>query len=470
MVAPPRPGHDGAMSDSSSTADTGGFDPGRLRHAPTQMVRSRHDRYIAGVCGGLGRYLDIDPVVVRVVMAALTVVGGLGVVLYLSAWLLTPEEGSTKSLLEEHLPLRPYHRALAWIVAAVIAAGAVIGSGPWFSRGWIGPFPLLGLALLIWLLARPRESAPPEPGAAAAPPTTSPTPPNPPTMPMTPTAPTAPAPTPPQPPSEPTASGDETEADTATAAADETTRIQATAEITDTTKTTETTEAAEPTTPLGPPPGGDGPPATPPGPGPAAPRVHRGGGTLTWLTLAGVLVVIGVLLLIDRSGTDVEGPVYLASGLAVVGAGMVVGTWWGDGRWLIPVGALLSSALLVVSQLPVWKAGEIKEAPTQSAYVLSTYEMGAGRIELDLTHVQDLEALDGRTITIENGMGEIRVVIPDGIDAEIEAEINLGQVKVLGRQVGGSDASTRYADVDDADPNVRFDIAGSLGNVEVIRR
>jgi phage shock protein C len=55
------------------------------RPATRLLRRSREDRVIAGVCGGLGRYLEVDPVLLRIALVILTVSGGLGVLLYLVA-------------------------------------------------------------------------------------------------------------------------------------------------------------------------------------------------------------------------------------------------------------------------------------------------------------------------------------------------------------------------------------------------
>src|ERR687888_200693 len=60
---------------------------------PRRLKRSRDDRLIAGVCGGLGRYFGIDPVIFRVAAVALILVGGAGVLLYLAAIFLVPNEG-----------------------------------------------------------------------------------------------------------------------------------------------------------------------------------------------------------------------------------------------------------------------------------------------------------------------------------------------------------------------------------------
>jgi phage shock protein PspC (stress-responsive transcriptional regulator) len=51
---------------------------------------SRADRKIAGVCGGLGEWLDIDPVFLRVAFILLALVGGLGIAVYVLMWLFLP--------------------------------------------------------------------------------------------------------------------------------------------------------------------------------------------------------------------------------------------------------------------------------------------------------------------------------------------------------------------------------------------
>ena len=57
-----------------------------------RLYRSRKDRKLAGVCGGVGEYLNVDPTVVRVLFVVLAVLGGAGLLIYLAMWLLVPEE------------------------------------------------------------------------------------------------------------------------------------------------------------------------------------------------------------------------------------------------------------------------------------------------------------------------------------------------------------------------------------------
>jgi phage shock protein PspC (stress-responsive transcriptional regulator) len=58
-----------------------------------KLYRSKTDRKIAGICGGLGKYLDVDPTVIRIGFLILLLPGGLpGIVPYLLLWLVVPEE------------------------------------------------------------------------------------------------------------------------------------------------------------------------------------------------------------------------------------------------------------------------------------------------------------------------------------------------------------------------------------------
>jgi phage shock protein C len=78
----------------NSTQSTTTYD----RPARPELRRSTDDRMLAGVAGGLARYLDIDATLVRIAFVVLTVVGGAGVPLYLASWLLIPEDGADQSI------------------------------------------------------------------------------------------------------------------------------------------------------------------------------------------------------------------------------------------------------------------------------------------------------------------------------------------------------------------------------------
>ena len=65
--------------------------------ATKRLERSRSDRKLAGVCGGLARYFDIHPAVYRVGFVVLTLLGGAGILIYLAAALVMPDEGQEDS-------------------------------------------------------------------------------------------------------------------------------------------------------------------------------------------------------------------------------------------------------------------------------------------------------------------------------------------------------------------------------------
>jgi phage shock protein C len=59
---------------------------------PKRLFRSKYDRVLGGVCAGLGKYFNIDPVLVRVVWVVSFFAVGVGFLAYLIAWIIIPEE------------------------------------------------------------------------------------------------------------------------------------------------------------------------------------------------------------------------------------------------------------------------------------------------------------------------------------------------------------------------------------------
>ena len=58
---------------------------------PRKLYRSRDQRMIAGVCGGLADYFNIDATLVRVLFLLLAVFGGTGLVIYIVMWVIVPD-------------------------------------------------------------------------------------------------------------------------------------------------------------------------------------------------------------------------------------------------------------------------------------------------------------------------------------------------------------------------------------------
>ena len=68
-----------------------------------RVARSSTDKVVAGVCGGLGQYFGLDPVIVRLIMVALIFAGGMGLFIYPLLWLIMPVEGTGQPTIGEGL-------------------------------------------------------------------------------------------------------------------------------------------------------------------------------------------------------------------------------------------------------------------------------------------------------------------------------------------------------------------------------
>jgi phage shock protein PspC (stress-responsive transcriptional regulator) len=111
------------MSDAPTTPQSP--PPADPPPVPRRLTRSSSDKVLAGVAGGLGRYFDIDPIIFRIGFVVLTLAGGAGVLAYLAAWVLVPDDPIPGQ--------EPADRSRAATIAgaAVLALAAVVLLGPW---------------------------------------------------------------------------------------------------------------------------------------------------------------------------------------------------------------------------------------------------------------------------------------------------------------------------------------------------
>ena len=378
-----------------------------------RLRRSTTDRKIAGVAGGLGKHLNIDPTVLRVLFVVLALFGGAGLVLYGVAWLIVPEEGTDRSVIQTS----PSTRNAVLIVVGVIAALLVIGDS-WDGIGFPWPLAIIAVVIVVWMVNRDRSSnrpsGPDAPGApypdqyAAA---GGPAPEGTSTMPGTSTS----YPPPPGPPAGP--------------------------------------EWQAPPTPYLPPP----------------PKVDRGP-KLFGPTLALIAIALGSLGLYD-AGHDVATAAYAAIALAIIGVMLLVGSVVGRPGGLIFLGIVASLALAVTSAVDGnWTdEREIDAAPLLAANVHDGYNVTAGQIRLDLTDVTNLEQLDGRTVALHAEAGEIVVVVPDGVDVDVDADIRFGgEIDVDGHTESGNGVSmSRHIEGGDDVPQLDLEIDLLVGHIQV---
>ena len=92
---------------------------------PRRLLRSRNDRVIAGISGGLGRYFDVDPVIIRIGFAVSVLFGGLGVIAYLAAWIFVPADDGAGV----PVPTTAGRRVARGLAIAALALAALFGFG-----------------------------------------------------------------------------------------------------------------------------------------------------------------------------------------------------------------------------------------------------------------------------------------------------------------------------------------------------
>ncbi|HQF62524.1 MAG TPA: PspC domain-containing protein [Anaerolineaceae bacterium] len=134
----------------------------------TRLTRSKTERMLGGVCVGLGRYLKIDPVFVRLFFILLAIGDGIGVLLYLILWLVLPEESAEEASLADRARQmgadfgtaisHPNPKTGMYIGIGLIVLGAVyllnnlnIPGLAWLNLHYLWPVLLIlgGLVLLL---------------------------------------------------------------------------------------------------------------------------------------------------------------------------------------------------------------------------------------------------------------------------------------------------------------------------------
>lgn len=139
-------GHRGGMSETTIN-----MSPPPV--APRVFRRSSSDRIIGGVCGGLGRYWNVDPVILRVAFGVSLLVGGFGLFFYLAMWLLVPDETAPPGVrVTESWGLRVLGAVMAFI-AAMIGLGLLFSDSVGSGAVVLGA---LGAGIVVWIVMSQR--------------------------------------------------------------------------------------------------------------------------------------------------------------------------------------------------------------------------------------------------------------------------------------------------------------------------
>jgi phage shock protein PspC (stress-responsive transcriptional regulator) len=386
--APPPP-HEPAGDAGPRVTRDDVRDLGRLR-------RSTTDRKVAGVAGGLGRHLDVDPLILRVAFVVLVFFGGAGIILYIACWLLVPEEGSVRAPFN----LDDRTRSVALVIVGAIAALALIGDS--WGAFWF-PWPIAIVALIaLWILTRNSDKQQPAAPAPSAPPAYGPQ------QPVNPYA--APAYAPPV-------------------------------------------------------------AYVPPAPAPVrTPNPRKRGPILFWFTIALIALAEGVLGIADAAGASVANPAYAALAVAICGVMLLVGAFYGRAGGIILVGLLATVGLAISTAVDRWDTERVLETPTSASAVQDRYWLAAGEQTLDLRQVGDLAGLDGRRIEVHGRIGHIEVILPRGLAASVDGEVNVGNVNLFGHEQGGFDIQSSSFEGPSTGPEITIDADLGVGEIEVSHR
>jgi phage shock protein C len=113
------------------------------------LRRSRSDRTVAGVCGGLGAYFELHPAIFRVAFVALTLLGGAGVLIYLAAILVMPDAGREDSIATAFLRRRRPLSLIVLVVAALFIGSALDTTT--LPRGDVWLVLLVSAGVVLWI-------------------------------------------------------------------------------------------------------------------------------------------------------------------------------------------------------------------------------------------------------------------------------------------------------------------------------
>jgi len=400
----------------------------------SRLRRSSTDKKVAGVAGGLGRHLDIDPVILRVAFVVFTFFGGAGLIVYAAGWLLLPRDDEDKATIN----LDPRSRNVALIGVGVLAVLATIGDAFGGSDFWL-PFPLLIVGAITWWILSRRDRKREKYAAAYA------------------------------------ASygqqsyGQQSYGQQATWVGDQQTGWVGVAPG----ASVPTAPPGTPETSFGPP----VPPITPPVPAyipPPRPRDPRKRGPLLfWIAVPLIPLALGLLGVADLSGADVADSAYPALALGIVAAMLVLGAFWGRAGGLILLGLIATVATAGATASEHWDGEERNVTPLTAAAVKSSYDLdGPGEMVLDLTEVADLSRLDGRTIKLDAGVGHIEVIVPKAINVTVDAEVGgPGDTSIFGEHEEGIHVEADGAHIAGPQaPQLHIDAFIGVGEIEVKAR
>jgi phage shock protein PspC (stress-responsive transcriptional regulator) len=366
----------------------------------TRPRRPHQGRMVAGVAAGIGRRYGIDPIIVRIALVVSAIYGGSGVLFYLLGWLFLAGEGDEVSAFEGLI-----HRGRSSVSSGLTVLLCILVVPAVTANLALDGYSLLAGSLLLFgalfLLHRYRADMGPTEAVT------------------------------------PGATGPEA------------------GSMTDSTPTSALDPESGPQDRV--PPAWDPLGAAPfawdlPEPGPAQPEpappvvVERRRRSRIGLATFGLALVVGAVLWIVAPGGGWLNLPHIVGILgAVVGIGLVAGSFVRGGRGLIPLALLLSGAgfVLTAGHVDGWHgAGNALFAPTTVADVQPVYQRTVGELRLDLTGLPSTGTVH---TSVDLGAGNATVLVPPGADVVATCSARVGNVDCLGERQSGPGNPTIHA-------------------------
>jgi phage shock protein PspC (stress-responsive transcriptional regulator) len=376
-----------------------------------RLLRSRDERILAGVAGGIAHHLDLDPTLVRAGFVVAALFGGLGIAAYLVLAVVAPNDDGTGAPAEGDRP-SPWLVILAVLAVLILLPGPFWGPFDWgIGWWWGGSLWLLLLAGAgVWLYMTVRDRRRPRPPESAAARRETPSP--------------------------------------ATAATESLDRP-------------------------GSPESADRPGGPPPARREGANRLLRALaiGVLIFAALNVAAAVAGVSAWATATGHgEIVAGVVIAIGAALVGAAFIGDARW---RWLIVPALVLALPAGAVAAADVRFDGGIGERdyrPTSASQVPDDgYSLGIGHLVVDL---RGLPWHRDRSLALatDMGLGQTVVSVPSSVCVQAEATASAGDVFVRGQRSSGVDAEVVEDPPEGRAPRLVLDSELDAGQIVVSDR
>jgi len=186
----------------------------------------------------------------------------------------------------------------------------------------------------------------------------------------------------------------------------------------------------------------------------------------------GVLVLIGLLWLLERTGTiDISVTAVLALGTMVIGISLMLLANEGAHGGLVVFGTILALVTLMTAAAPFegFQGGVGERVIEVSSVddIRADYNVAMGTLTIDLREIVDLEAATRLTASV--GMGELMIRVPEGTEFRVDANVGAGELEILGRTTNGVGIDETYQSpgFGQSSESLTLELQAFTGRVEV---